>query len=157
MSRIPDAKLKQVRIYRGLPSNEQDPKGYGAVRKHTAALRRADPTRTEVILKPLHYDDGGAPREKSVDVQLAVDFVMMAINDEYDIGVIFTTDTDLKPPLDAAFDLHGRAFPWPMTAGWDGPNHYKRCIAATGNRRAPCIWITMPTYMKVKDSTRYAK
>lgn len=39
-------------------------------------------------------------REKGIDVALAVDFVKMAIRDEYDVGIVFSADTDLRPALE---------------------------------------------------------
>ena len=39
-------------------------------------------------------------REKGVDVAMAIDFVCMAIDDYYDVGILVTTDTDLLPALD---------------------------------------------------------
>jgi hypothetical protein len=35
-----------------------------------------------------------------VDVALAVDFVALAIDDVYDVGIIASTDTDLRPALE---------------------------------------------------------
>jgi uncharacterized LabA/DUF88 family protein len=153
---IPDGELKQVRLYRGIPSNAQDPKGYGAVRKHTAAWKKKDPSRLQVYHRPLQYLPGMAPREKGIDVQLAIDFVVMAVRGEYDTGVLFSTDTDLAPALDAVYELNGVDKPWPRTAGWDGPNRQKRCISASAKRRAPCCWIGTADYFKIRDATRYA-
>jgi hypothetical protein len=46
-------------------------------------------------------------REKGVDVELAIDFASLALDDEYDIAVLASTDTDLVPPL----ELVVRRFP----------------------------------------------
>jgi len=40
------------------------------------------------------------PEEKGVDVALAIDFIARALENVYDVGVIFSTDTDLKPALE---------------------------------------------------------
>jgi uncharacterized LabA/DUF88 family protein len=152
---IPDGRLQQVRVYRGLPSNARDPKGYGAARKQTAAWMAEDQQRVHVYLRPLQYLDGHPPREKGIDVQLAIDYVAMAVRNEYDVGVIFSTDTDLTPALDAVYELNGPAKPWPRTAGWDGPNHHKRCISASGKRRAACCWIGTGGYYKIQDRSKY--
>jgi uncharacterized LabA/DUF88 family protein len=101
-----NCELSQVRVYRGLPSNRHQPKGYSAVRRQTASWRKSG--NTEVLLRPLHYPanwpdsrrEDGEPREKGVDVELAVDFVSMAVSGKFDYGIIFSMDNDLKPPLE---------------------------------------------------------
>ncbi len=37
---------------------------------------------------------------EGIDVALAIDFVVMAVENQYDIGIIMSTDTDLKPALE---------------------------------------------------------
>lgn len=108
-----DYSLEQVRAYRGIPSNKLEPKGYSAVRRQTASWMKEG--QTQVVLRPIHYPSGwpnsapeeGKPREKGVDVELAVDFVRMAISGDFDFGVIFSMDNDLKPAL----EYIGNAFP----------------------------------------------
>lgn len=123
-----DFEVHQVRIYRGLPSNKVDPKGYGAVRRQTANWMKLG--RTQVILRPIHYPrnwpesrpEDGLPREKGIDVELAVDFVSMAFSGEFDAGVIFSMDNDLKPPLEYVGKAHpeiciGVSSWWPERIG----------------------------------------
>mgnify|MGYP001593267752 CR=1 FL=1 len=38
-------------------------------------------------------------REKGIDVALVIDFVTMAIDNQYDVGVLASVDTDLTPAL----------------------------------------------------------
>src|SRR5581483_4420414 len=97
-----DRYLTQVRVYRGKPDQNRDPKGHAAVERQIAAWARAPEVR--VITRPLKYPPGwphqGAglrPQEKGIDVALALDFAIMAAQNEFDIGVMFSTDTDLKP------------------------------------------------------------
>ncbi len=156
-SQVSDGELKQVRVYRGLPSNEKNPKGYGAVRKQTSVWKSAGPAMVDVFVKPLQYLEGEPPREKGVDVALAIDFVTMAIRDQYDIGVLFSVDTDLKPALDFVYELNGTALPWPRVAAWDGPNHHRRCITASGKRKVPCCWVSTTDYYKLRDLTKYVE
>ena len=153
---VPDGSLQQVRVYRGLPSSTKDPKGYGAARRQTSAWMKADPNHVYVCLHPLQYLDGMAPREKGVDVQLAIDFVTLGVANKFDVGVLFSTDTDLRPALDAVFELNGKNQPWPRVAGWRGPNHRPRRIGASGKREVPCVWLDQVSYLAVRDTTRYA-
>ncbi len=84
------------------------------------------------------------------------DFVTLAVSGQYDVGVLFSTDTDLAPALDAVYELNGRGLPWPHVAGWSGPNISHRRIGATGKHRAvPCCWINSQTYQSVQDHTHY--
>lgn len=58
-----------------------------------------------VIVKPrtLRYpfDWPKSPaEEKGIDVALALDFVTLAVDGDYNIGVIVSTDTDLRPALE---------------------------------------------------------
>jgi len=154
-NQIPDGELKQVRVYRGIPSNQRDPRGYGAVRKQTAAWVKSSP-KVVVFHRPLQYLTGMAPREKGIDVQLAIDFVVMAVKGDYDIGVLFSADTDLVPALDAVCDLSRHGRPAARVAGWDGPNDKKRCIRPNGKRQAPCVWLSMSHYNGANDHNHYA-
>jgi uncharacterized LabA/DUF88 family protein len=156
---IPDGDLKQVRIYRGIPSNERDPKGYGAARRQMSAWDAAasEKSRLHVYMRTLQYLDGYEPREKGIDVQLAIDYVTLGVAGDYDVGVIFSTDTDLKPALDAVYDFNGPKRPWPWVAAWSGPNHAPRCISASGKRKVPCAWLDESSYNKIRDYTRYER
>lgn len=53
------------------------------------------------VIKPgrIMYD-GGEIREKGTDVKIAVDLVVGAADDLYDVAVIISSDTDLIPALD---------------------------------------------------------
>src|SRR5690606_17731727 len=84
----------------GLPSASKDPKGYAAARAQIATWKK-DPD-VAVIARPLRYPDdypSGKAEEKGIDVALAVDFVMRAVKGSYDVGIIMSLDTDLKPAM----------------------------------------------------------
>jgi hypothetical protein len=49
--------------------------------------------------RPLRYPPPKG-REKGVDVQLAVDFVRLALDDEYDLAIVASADSDLVPALE---------------------------------------------------------
>lgn len=65
------------------------------------------------MTRPLRYPQGwpGAslpgekPGEKGIDVALTMDFAVMAVRRQYEIGIIFSTDTDLKPAIEFVSDL----------------------------------------------------
>lgn len=101
-----DRALKEVRIYRGQPVSDRDPVGYAACRRQLAAWEQSDPKRVRIITRPLRYPPGWPqrkrpgerPSEKGIDVALTIDFAVMAVENEYDVGIMFSTDTDLNPP-----------------------------------------------------------
>ncbi|MDR0284680.1 MAG: NYN domain-containing protein, partial [Propionibacteriaceae bacterium] len=103
--------LSEVRVYRGLPSSHRDPKAYGAARRQNAAWTR-DPE-VHVISRPIRYPPGyptthaigQKPTEKGIDVSLAVDFVTLAVQGKYDIGILMSLDTDLIPALEFVHNL----------------------------------------------------
>jgi uncharacterized LabA/DUF88 family protein len=55
-----------------------------------------------LVTRPLRYPGqaGEKPQEKGIDVALALDFVAMAMRGEYEVGILMSTDTDLKPALE---------------------------------------------------------
>jgi len=89
-----DRELRQVRIYRGRPDSSLDPKGYAALSRQVGIwLQR--PALVHVVMRTLRYPkgwqssrlSGERPQEKGIDVALALDFVVMAVRDEYDVGI----------------------------------------------------------------------
>lgn len=90
--------LEEVRIYTGTPSSSIEPKSYGANMKQRSSWTKAGAV---VISRPLRYLKPVPPGDqKGVDVALAVDFVTLALENRYDVGIIFSVDTDLKPALE---------------------------------------------------------
>lgn len=95
--------LVGVRIYRGLPSITRDPKGYSAAQRQVAAWQRLP--LVEAWTRPLSYAPDGIAREKGVDTKLAVDMVLMAQRNEFDVAVLVSDDTDFLPALDAVVEI----------------------------------------------------
>jgi len=90
--------LREVRLYTGIPSSTLEPKSYGAHMRQSLSWEAAG---AKVVSRALRYSRNQLPGEqKGIDVALAVDFVTMAIEGEYDLGIIFSTDTDLRPALE---------------------------------------------------------
>ncbi|MYF83120.1 MAG: NYN domain-containing protein [Acidimicrobiia bacterium] len=101
-----DRTLAGVRIYRGVPHSTKDPKGYGACMRQIASWSKL--AGVQVYARPLRYPYGWPrqkPEEKGIDVAMAVDFVLMAARREYDVGILMSADTDLKPALEAVITL----------------------------------------------------
>lgn len=157
-----DRSLQEVRVYRGLPANTRDPKGYAATRRQVAAWE-AEPLCT-VITRTLQYPPGWptghlpgeAPREKGIDVALAVDLAVMASRKQYDVAILCSLDTDLTPSLEFVCDLT-RAWGKPRVevAAWSAEGQTNGRLSVPGTR-IYCHWIDVTTYNSMRDNTSYS-
>ena len=91
-------------------------------------------------------------QEKGIDVALAIDFVSMAVDGVYDIGVIMSTDTDLLPALEFALDRYGDVR-HVAVAAWSG-SHMPRRLSIPGSN-VWCHWLHQADYDAVADPTNY--
>lgn len=105
-----------------------------------------------------HYDirtagPGEKPEEKGIDVSIAVDFVLMAAQKEYDVGVLMSADTDLKPALEAVVSLGSARV---EVAAWSNQyGHSKRL--AIKSTRIWCHWLDRGDYTAVLDRRDYTR
>ena len=79
--------LSEVRIYSGEPDSNRDPRTYAA---HDKQTKRWESDGATVITRSLRYPRGwpAVPaQEKGIDVALAVDFVKLAIEADYDVSL----------------------------------------------------------------------
>jgi uncharacterized LabA/DUF88 family protein len=148
--------LAQVRVYRGRPDRTKDLRAHSANVRQSAAQEASGRSKVTVITRPLRYPADWPihpAEEKGIDVALAVDFVMMAVRHEYDVGVIMSTDTDLQPALEAVVSLGGN--PRCEVAAWTNPaaGHSRR-IGVRG-ARIWCHWLDAKDYEAVADRTDY--
>lgn len=93
-----DRDLVGVRVYTGVPAQEQKKRDYEIMQRRMAAWKNADPGIVTVHPRTLRYPPPNG-REKGVDVELAIDFVALAIADDYEVGIVASADTDLIPAL----------------------------------------------------------
>ncbi|GAA4626361.1 hypothetical protein GCM10023196_034300 [Actinoallomurus vinaceus] len=158
-----DRELAQVRIYRGQPDSKLDPKGYGASRRQHAAWLRSP--YVHLVTRPLRYPSGWPtrglpgekPTEKGIDVQIALDYALMAERGQYDVGILMSTDTDLKPALEEVAEMaHGKVHaPRPEVAAWGADGRHNRRLSIKSARNLWCHWLDKATYQAVQDSTDY--
>ena len=92
-------------------------------------------------------------REKGIDVVLAVDFVMMAQRGEYDVGIIFSDDTDLDPALEAVGDLRGPGHA--ELASWRDPNRGGPRDVTAGGARVYSHILDFADYQRLQDAQDY--
>lgn len=92
-------------VYVGMPSQDLDPRTASARAKQAASWAASG---VVVVGRPLRYPrhwPAAPPMEKGVDVKMALDAVVMAIANEYDVAVLATCDGDLLPLVEALMAL----------------------------------------------------
>lgn len=161
-----DLELSEIRIYRGAPRNDRDPKAYDAFQRQTRAWKSVN-NRTFIVKREIHYPRITAdqpdsiatttekPREKGIDVSLAVDLVTMGVKHEYDHAIVFSSDMDLAPALEFVIEqnIHDATAPSVSAAAWKGGS---RLRTNTQGRNLFVHWLNMDDYEGVKDDRNYA-
>lgn len=92
--------LTQVRFYTGVPAKNRDPKWHEFWARKTMRMSRA---KIHVETRPLAYtqellEDGRTvyiPREKGIDVKIAIDILRLAFAKAFDVALVFSQDQDL--------------------------------------------------------------
>jgi uncharacterized LabA/DUF88 family protein len=144
--------IKEIRVYTGIPSKRREAKSYSRFNKRISCWK-LDPKVT-VINRPISYPmgwpnksaPGDKPREKGIDVKIAVDFVTMAIKKDYEIGILFSLDSDLKPALEFVCqnDLDVKA----EVIAWRTNRSHQLRLALSGNKPF-CHWLTIEDLSKM--------
>jgi hypothetical protein len=157
-----ERELVGIRIYRGIPDQAYNEKGYAAARRQRAAWERD--SRVVVTGRTLRYPPGyvhgqtltDEVREKGIDVALALDFVTMAGDGVFDVGIMMSSDQDLLPALERV-DQRRRtrgSGPTVEVAAWTG--HGGRAFRLSfGGNRPFCHWLDQQTYWGVVDERDY--
>jgi uncharacterized LabA/DUF88 family protein len=147
-----DRECTQVRLYTGLPDPTREPRSNAAQMRRLTAWKAAG---AWVEARPLRYPRDWSvtnpAQQKGVDVALALDFVMLAFDGAYDVGVIFSSDTDLRPALEF---VATRTNCTVETASWWSQTSLNRLSVpsiATWNHR-----LTFEDYVQVRDRMDYS-
>lgn len=145
--------LNEVRLYRGEPDrrkNRAAAAAYDAFQRQRIAWQQMG---VDVYSARLQYDGDGNPQaEKEIDVQLAIDFVIGAVERSYDVGVLFSFDRDLLPALRYVRERqvdHCRA----DVAGWGGIRD-GRYLSPPGGRPVRHL-VNKTGYERLADTTDY--
>lgn len=148
--------LKQVRVYSGRPDATKQPKAYSAHMKQCAAWKSAGAfVVTRMVRYPHNWPQAQEKEhEKGIDVALAIDFVAMAIDDEYDVGVIASTDTDLTPALEYVARKYSLAKTVEVAA-WRSERARGRLTLH--GRSIWCHWLDFAAYNMLADPTEYTQ
>ena len=144
--------LSEVRIYSGRPDPSLENRVYSAHRKQTGRWTSDGATViTRRLRYPQNWPDESA-EEKGIDVALAIDFVRLAIQGTYDVGVIMSTDSDLQPALEFVRE-HKPGQLYVAVAAWGVQGQHQRLWLP--NASIWCHWLSLADYNSVADQTRY--
>ena len=98
------------------------------------------------------YDADGSREEKEIDVALAIDLVVMAIESQYDVGILFSQDRDFLPALRYVRDhTAARA----DIAGWVGGG--ERVTLQVEGRKLRQHHLGENDYIAVSDDNDYRR
>jgi len=147
--------IDQIRIYRGMPGQRYDQIGYSAAQRQIHTWRKNP--KIHVFTRPIRYPKDWdrslsreKPKEKGIDVALAVDFVAMAFKKDYELGLIFSADTDLRPALE--YVNSDEVSPKGEVVAWRG---VKPNFELSSRKSVTCHWINSCDFLEVADRTRY--
>ena len=152
----PARELTAVHMFRGEPSPKHSRVGQAAAQRQVAAWR-LQPLVTSTT-RPLHYypighDTTGDPlflaREKGIDVLIALALVLGAERDEFDAAILFSSDTDLIPAVEAVREIGKRC----EVAAWRRRGEYGNGLRIRG---VWCHWLDGADYRRVHDPKNYA-
>jgi uncharacterized LabA/DUF88 family protein len=146
--------LTHIGMYRGRPDPRKDPKTYAAHMRHSAAGERECGSvlnlRTRTLRYPHSWPNYGLkPEEKGIDVQFAIDAMLMAVRQEYEVAILATADADLTPVAEGLVALKPKGGPEVEVIGWGGVS-VKLEIPDV-----PVRWIGPLDYKAIQDTTDY--
>ena len=146
--------LQDVRVYCGIAERRQDPVMFAS---RSNQCRSWAQTGASVFTRPLQYlparfGNREIAREKGIDVAIAVDFVAMAIRGQFDVGILFSADTDLRPPLEfVAAEYPGLQV---EVAAWMSGRNARRLNFDAPNETW-CHFLKESDYKAIRDLTNY--
>jgi len=144
--------LKEVRAYVGSPLAHRQPTATAA---HDRQMEKWRGWGVVTRARPLYYPPGETPRQKGVDVELAIDVFRMAVEKQYEIGIIVSTDQDIKPALEAVAKLRGSE-PTPRICGVRyGDLPQRLTFTDDKGNTTYCFRLLAADYMAVMDPTDY--
>jgi uncharacterized LabA/DUF88 family protein len=143
----------EVRVYRGRPDPRKEPRTYSAHMRQCAAWEQAGAT---VVTRPLRYPrswPSEREEEKGIDVQIAIDMIMMAVTGALDVAVLASTDTDQRPVLEAFSAIPTEPRPVVEVATWRSESFSKKLQVKNVH-----VWhhfVEEPEFRAIRDTTDY--
>jgi hypothetical protein len=103
-------KLEGIRLYSGIHDKKRNPEWYSFWTRKLANHKNKD-TRVSYFTSPLRYSED-IPREKGVDIRIALDLVRMARKNEYDVALLFSQDNDFAEVAQEIRDIANEYSRW---------------------------------------------
>ena len=98
VARVPGRTLTEVRFYTGVPSHSQDAFWHKFWNNKLRALQRQE----VYVYRGRLTSSGEKVQEKGVDVSLAIDLVQATHQQNYDVAIVVSQDSDLTPAVELA-------------------------------------------------------
>lgn len=142
--------LERAHVYRGRPNPSKQEGAARANDRQASEWQRS--SKVHLTRRNLAYPREWPelpPSEKGIDVAIAVDMIRMAIADEMDVAVLFSSDNDLLPALEAVRD-HTNCHV--EVAAWAKSNR----LRFDGTQMPYCHYLDEAAFESVRDRTDYA-
>lgn len=137
-----------VRVYRAVPDGRVDEPAFSATLWQIERWSRAGAVVVRRSLRDLGPGDVGRERgRKALVVAMAIDLVVMAWRDQYDLAVVCSSDPDLGPAVRSVLELTWKAVD---VAAWCHPNRPGSRLSIPGEQ-VTCHWLDEAVYEDVLD------
>jgi uncharacterized LabA/DUF88 family protein len=149
--RTQDSSLLGVRVYRGQANPIFQPESAAASERQSSVWTMAN--EISVVRRQLRRPRGWPQipaQEKGIDVALAIDFLRLAFEQAYDVGVLFSSDSDLLPAVETVVRLKLARV---EVAAWT--NTFR--LRLPGTTLPWCHHLSRADYLTVADPTDYTK
>jgi uncharacterized LabA/DUF88 family protein len=148
-------RLTYVGVYSGVADSHRDPLTAAARSRQIAAWQRSG--EVTVVTRQLRYPfrwPAEPAVEKGIDVKLAIDAVMLAVEGRYDAAIVASCDTDLVPLAEALLELQ-RLNGLPEVGAIAWKRRHSQMISVAG-QRLTYHWVDQQDYRSMQDLTNYA-
>lgn len=88
-------KIKDIYFYTGIPRNDKPDRHLRRFWMNKIRFMR-EKQAIHCFHSDLKYDDKNRPREKGIDVKLALDIFRLAYENQYDAAILFSQDNDFR-------------------------------------------------------------
>lgn len=146
VARTPGRWLDDTRLYTGIPSTAHNAVAAAAQQSRFDTYKRRGAT---IRSRPLNHSTD-PPREKGIDVLLAIDFLELALDNKFDVAIICSADTDLIPAIEAV--RRRRPSKIVEVANWYAPPHFQSMLHVAGVAKHHLTW---DDYKAVFDRRNY--
>ena len=99
---------------------------------------------------------GERPQEKGIDVALAIDFVVMAVRRDFEVVILMSTDTDMKPALEAVAQLTATQGTRAEVASWEAQSDDTACGCQSSSATCTATGLGKDIYDQIADPVDYS-